>query len=82
MDVQDHFGRSVKFGWIGMSGMTIEEAFKGFCCCLCACVDFGGQVIEGMHGHIIDCSCQVQELACDLLEPVLLSWCHRFCVVN
>ena len=59
-----------------------KEVVKGLDSCLCACVDFGDQVIESMHGGVINCSCKVEEFASDLLESLLLGWCHGFCVVN
>ena len=53
MDVQDHVTSPADFGRVGMSGMTVNEVFEGFCCCLCAGVDFGGKTIESMHGDVI-----------------------------
>lgn len=54
MDIEGHVTSSADFGWMGMSGTAVEEVFEGFCCCLCVGVDFGGQVIESMHGGAIN----------------------------
>ena len=82
MDVECHVAGSVCLLWVWVSGTAVKEVIKGFHCGLCARVHLGCQVVESMHGGVIDCSCKVQELACDLLELVLLRWCHGFRVVH
>ena len=54
VDVEDHVAGSVNLLWVWVGGTAVKEVVKGSDSHLCACVDFGGQVIEGMHGCIIN----------------------------
>ena len=82
VDVEDHVTGFVEFLWVWMGGTVVEEVVKCFHCCLGASVDFGSEVIKGMHGGVINGSCKMQEFATDLLESLFLGWCHGFRVVN
>ena len=82
VDVEDHVAGFAEFLWVWMGGTVVQEVVKCFHCCLSAGVDFGSKVIEGVHGCVINGSCKTEEFATDLLESLLLGWCHGFRVVN
>ena len=78
VDVEDHVTGFVEFLWVWMGGTAVEEVVKCFHCCLGASVDFGSEVIEGMHGGVINGSCETQEFATDSLQLQHLSFWHQF----